>query len=254
MTHQFSLAYLTVPGVTPAAQTRIAARAGYDSVSFRLANIGLPDEPEDPTSPAALRETARALRETGLPVLDVELARIVRDRDARFYLPAMEAAASMGARHMISSAWTTDQDDDAFIIERYAELCELAQPFGLTIDLEFPTFSRLRNLADAMAVVRASGRPNGGILVDALYYHFSGCTPADLASLPPRWVHFIHLCDTGRTANGADDETGPDTGRPREPPLCRRRLHRPRRAGGRVAGCPPVDRAAECPPKRRTGS
>jgi len=199
MTHQFSLAYLTVPGVTPAAQTRIAARAGYDSVSFRLANIGLPDEPQDPTSPAALRETAQALRETGLPVLDVELARIVRDRDARFYLPAMEAAASMGARHMISSAWTTDQDDDAFIVERYAELCELAQPFGLTIDLEFPTFSRLRTLSDAMAVVRASGRPNGGVLVDALYYHFSGCTPADLASLPPRWVHFIHLCDTGRT-------------------------------------------------------
>ncbi len=198
MKRQFSLAYLTVPGVTPAAQTRIAARAGYDSVSFRLANIGVPGEPEDPVSPQMLRETTRALRETGLPVLDVELARIVRDRDARSYVPVMEVAAAMGARHMISSAWTNERNDGAFVVERYAEICDLARPFGLTIDLEFPTFSRVRSLAEAVEVVRRADQPNGGILIDALYYHFSRCTPADLARLLTKWVHFIHLCDAGR--------------------------------------------------------
>ncbi len=198
MKHQFSLAYLTVPGTTPAAQTRIAARAGYDSVSLRLGNIGVPGEPEDPLSPQSLRETTRALRETGLPVLDVELARIVRDRDARSYVPVMEAAAAMGARHMISSAWTNEPNDGAFIVERYAEICDLARPFGLTVDLEFPTFSRVRSLAEAMEVVRNAGQPNGGMLVDALYYHFSGCTLAELGTLPRKWIHFIHLCDASR--------------------------------------------------------
>ncbi len=198
MKHQFSLAYLTVPGTTPAAQTRIAARAGYDSVSLRLGNIGVPGEPEDPLSPQSLRETTRALRETGLPVLDVELARIVRDRDARSYVPVMEAAAAMGARHMISSAWTNEPNDGAFIVERYAEICDLARPFSLTVDLEFPTFSRVRSLAEALDVVRNAGQPNGGVLVDALYYHFSNCTLAELAGLPRKWAHFIHLCDTSR--------------------------------------------------------
>lgn len=207
MTRRFSLAYLTVHGVTPAAQARIAARAGYDFVSFRLCPLGVPGEPDcDPIAPEALRETKRALRETGLSVLDIELARIVRDRDPESYLPVMEAAAELGARYLISSAWTTDRDDGRFIIERYGEICDLAREFGMTVDLEFPTFSRLRSLADAIDVVRAAARPNGGVLVDALYYHFSSCTPADLATLPAGWVHFLHLCDTAQRIPATERE------------------------------------------------
>lgn len=198
MGQQFSLAYLTVPGFTPAEQTEIAARAGYDSVSFRLIQMGVPGEPDgDPVAPEMIRRTKQALAATGLSVLDVELARILPNHDPRAYLPAMEAAAELGARHMISSAWTGSYTDRNFVVERYGEICDLARPFGLTVDLEYPTFSRLSSLREAADIVNAADRPNGGILIDTLYFHFSGCSLDDLGVLPRDWFHFLHICDAG---------------------------------------------------------
>jgi len=198
MTQTYSLAYLTVPGHTPAELTYIAARTGYDCVSYRLVNMGVPGEPDiDPTSRQAVREAKAALAETGLTLLDIELARILVDKDPKDYLRAMEAGAEMGARHLISSAWTGRYSDRDFVVERYAEICDLAKPFGLTVDLEFPTFSRLSSLREAADIVHAAGRSNGGILVDTLYFHFSGCSLDDLGALPREWFHFLHLCDAG---------------------------------------------------------
>ena len=78
----------------------------------------------------------------------------------------MEVAAELGTKHVISSAWTTDRTDQNFIVDRYAEICDLAQPFGLTVNLEFPSFSRLTTLQEAAEIVRAADRVNGGILID----------------------------------------------------------------------------------------
>jgi sugar phosphate isomerase/epimerase len=158
--------------------------------------MGVPGEtPFLPTDTALMRATKTALQETGVQVLDVELARILPDIDPKSYAPAMEAAAEMGARHVISSAWTKDQNDGNFLVERYSEICDLAASFGLTVDLEFPTFSRLTNIREASDIVRASARPNGGILIDTLYFHFSRAALADLKAVPKQWVHFMHICD-----------------------------------------------------------
>ena len=46
MERKFSLAYLTIPGVDPFDQIRIAAEAGYDYVSLRTIPMGLPGEPQ----------------------------------------------------------------------------------------------------------------------------------------------------------------------------------------------------------------
>ena len=53
------------------------------------------------------------------------------------------------------------------------ETCDLAAPYGISIDLEFPSFSRLRTLDDVLDIVRTADRPNAGILVDTLYLHLS---------------------------------------------------------------------------------
>jgi sugar phosphate isomerase/epimerase len=197
---QFSLAHLTVIGCAPPEMTYIAARAGYDFVSLRLIPMGIPGEhtylPEDKDM---LRRTKTALRETGVKMLDLELARILRNNDPKIYLPAMEAAAELGAQHVISSAWTDVRNDRNFVIERYAEICDLAKPFGLTVNLEFPSFSRLTNLQEAADIVRAAGRPNCGILLDTLYFHFSLVGLDELEGIPRGWFHFMHICDTAET-------------------------------------------------------
>lgn len=74
MTYPYALSYLTVPGVTPPEQTYMAARTGYDLVSYRLFHLGVAGEPDiSPTDPQIIRDTKRALAETGLKCFDIEL-------------------------------------------------------------------------------------------------------------------------------------------------------------------------------------
>jgi hypothetical protein len=93
MRKQYSLAYLTVNGCAPPEMTYIAARTGYDFVSLRLIPLGIPGEqlwlPEDREM---IKKTKTALNETGIKVLDLELARILDDVDPRSYLPVFESA------------------------------------------------------------------------------------------------------------------------------------------------------------------
>ncbi|MGW8194692.1 MAG: sugar phosphate isomerase/epimerase family protein [Desulforhopalus sp.] len=199
MKKQFSLAYLTVNGCAPPEMTYIAARTGYDFVSLRLIPMGVPGEkPFLPGDKRMIQETKAALRETGVKVLDLELARILDDVDPQTYLPAMEAAADLGAKHVISSAWTTDPTDRNLIVDRYAEICDLAMPLGLTVNLEFPTFSSLTSLQEAVEVVRSANRTNGGILLDTLYCHYSRTGLDELEAMPREWLNFMHICDASK--------------------------------------------------------
>jgi sugar phosphate isomerase/epimerase len=200
---QFSLAHLTLLAESPPDLTEIASRAGYDFVSFRAIPFGLPGERiyalhQDPL---LLRQTRAALKATGMRLLDIELARIYEGVDVRSYLPAMEAGAQLGARHLLTSAWCSDR---GFVLERFSELCELAKPFGLTVDFELVTFTSYRTLADAAELVRASRCDNAGICIDTLHFDRSNCSVSELASLPRTWFNYAQICDG--PANYALDE------------------------------------------------
>jgi sugar phosphate isomerase/epimerase len=200
---QFSLAHLTLLAQAPPDLTEIASRAGYDFVSLRAIPLGLPGERIYALGSDALlfRQTRAALKATGMRLLDIELARIYEGVDVRSYLPAMEAGAQLGARHLLTSAWCNDR---GFVLERFIELCELAKPLGLTVDFEFVTFASYRTLADAAELVRASRCENAGICIDTLHFDRSDCSVTDLAALPRSWFHFAQICDG--PANYAVDE------------------------------------------------
>lgn len=196
MSHPYALSYLTVPGVTPPEQTYIAARTGYDYVSYRLFHLGVAGEPDiDPTDPQVIRDTKRALADTGLKCFDIELMRIMRGLDPKDFVPAFEAGAELGAGQVICSAWTDVRNDRKFIVETFAEICDLAAPFGLTVNLEFPAFSRLTTLEEVMEVLERTGRRNQGMLVDTLYMHFNKAPLLALEKVPPEWINFLHICD-----------------------------------------------------------
>lgn len=202
---RFSLAYLTVFACPPPEMTYIAARAGYDFVSFRPIYMGLPGEPnfELAANAQLLRQTKTALASTGLRVLDIELARVTDGLDPKKYLPALEVGAELGARHVISSIWTADR---VFASECYAHLCDLARPLGLTIDLEFVTFANVRTLQDALDVLRPARLENCGVLVDMLHFSRSRVTLAELDAVPREWFHFVHLCDAPAAIPATTDE------------------------------------------------
>ena len=194
MTRPFSLAHLTMLSVPPPQLIETAARAGYQFVSLRPIPVGAPNEPLYPlgTDRALLARTKAALAATGVGLLDIEVARIVREVAQRSYLPALAAAAELGGRHVLSSAWC---DDRPYILEFFSELCDLAQPFGLTVDLEFVTWSGVRTLDEAVDIVREARRPNAGIVVDTLHFDRCHAELEKLSALPREWFHFAQISD-----------------------------------------------------------
>ena len=194
MNRPFSLAHLTMLNVPPPQRIETAARAGYQFVSLRPIPVGAPNEPLYPfgTDRALRARTKAALAATGVGLLDIEVARIVKEVTPRSYLFALEAAAELGGRHVLSSAWC---DDRPFILEFFCELCDLAQPYGLTVDLEFVTWSGVRTLDEATEVVRDARRSNAGIVIDTLHFDRCHAELEKLRSLPREWFRFAQISD-----------------------------------------------------------
>jgi sugar phosphate isomerase/epimerase len=193
---EFSLAYLTVFGATPLEQIEIAARAGYDYVGLRQTPVA-PGEvvatlADDPTM---MRRVTTRLAETGVEVLDVELARLGPDEAPEDYLGLLEVAATLGARHVIGQVRDPDRTRG---VERFARLCDLAAGFGLTVELEFPSWLETGSLSTAAALVRAVGRANAGILVDALHFFRSESSLEELDGIPRDRFRFVQLCDAAQ--------------------------------------------------------
>ena len=202
---RFSLAHLTVLGCPPPEATQIAARAGYDFVSFRIISMGLANEPnyDLARNAAMLRETRAALRSTGLQLHDIELARIAGNADVKTYAPALQTAAELGARRVIASIWTARRN---FALDALAALCDLAGKVGLSVSLEFVTWAAVKNLREAIEVRRAVNRSNLGLLIDVLHFHRSRVRLEELDGIPHSWFHFAHISDAPREIPSAVDE------------------------------------------------
>ena len=194
MSQQFSLAHLTVLGCPPPEMVYIAARAGYSFVSIRPIYMGLQGEPNYALAdnPPMMRATRRALEATGMKVHDIELARIYDDMHPSRDLPALEVAAELGARAVLSSIWTPRTD---YAIEKFGELCDYAKPFGLTVDLECVPIASVRTLSESVNVLRKAKRGNAGLMIDTHHFHRAKDSPQDLAKLPREWFHFAQICD-----------------------------------------------------------
>jgi sugar phosphate isomerase/epimerase len=193
MAHEFSLAHLTVLQCSPPEMVAIAAKTGYQYVSLRMTAVTSNEKTyplmDDRT---LMKETKARMADTGVGVLDIELARMDPRTEPEAYLKFLEAGAELGARAVIAQL---PDPDRARATDRFGRLCELAQPFGLTVDLEFPSWTDTPDLKAAAAVIEAVDKPNAGLLVDTLHFDRSRSRLEDLRNVPREWFHFIHLCD-----------------------------------------------------------
>jgi sugar phosphate isomerase/epimerase len=104
----------------------------------------------------------------------------------------LDTAASLGARHVITQ---TPDPDPQRAIDHFGQLCELARPLRLTVDLEFITWTDTPDLKSAGAIVGSVRQANAGVLVDTLHFSRSRCSLQELRALPPSWFHFAQVCD-----------------------------------------------------------
>ena len=198
-----SLSYYTVPELSPPEMVRAAAVAGFTHVGLRLLN-GQPGRDPAPLlqSAALRRETLALMQAHGLSALDASGARLVPATDMSAFGPFLQAAAEMGARHVLA---TGDDPDRPRLLSRLADLAEQAARFGLTVDIEFVPWMAINDLTTAAAVVREVGSANLGVAVDALHFDRSHSRCEDLAALPASWFRYVQLCDAPRTFSADRD-------------------------------------------------
>jgi sugar phosphate isomerase/epimerase len=78
---------------------------------------------------------------------------------------------------------------------RFGELCDRAATHGATVGLEFLPFTNIVDAADALAIVEAAGRPNGGVCVD-IWHHTRGADDLGLiARIPPELIVGVQMSD-----------------------------------------------------------
>ena len=190
---RYSLAHLTIIDVPTPELVRIAYRTGYDFVSPRLICDGLPGRDYSLSrDDDLLRSTVRALAETGLPVHDIELARIADGLDPATYESDLAIGAELGARHLISSVWTHDH---SYAVDAFGRLCRLAAQYDLTVNLEWVPIAAVSTMSAALEVIAAVNEPNARLMVDLHHFHRSRERLADLDAIPAGLFSVAQICD-----------------------------------------------------------
>lgn len=87
---------------------------------------------------------------------------------------------------------------------RFGALCDRAAEHGAIVGLEFLPFTNIVTATDALHIVEAAGRPNGGVCVD-IWHHERGAADLDLIrAIPTDLVMGIQMSD-GPLAPTLDD-------------------------------------------------
>ncbi len=104
-------------------------------------------------------------------------------------------ARSINAVDVLGGSWSVDEAAEAF-----AGLCARSAERGLLVHLEWLAWSRIPDLATALAIVRGAGAPNGGLCIDAWHLVRSGVVLDELAEVPGDLILGIQLSDGPREA------------------------------------------------------
>jgi sugar phosphate isomerase/epimerase len=200
---RISLAHLTLIDVPPAKLVRVAAEAGYDAVGLRIVPVTNGPDYSMRAGSAPLREVARILRDTGLEVLDAEVVRLAADTDPASYEGFLDAAAELGARHVIV---VVEDPVLSRAASRLAALCALAASRQITPMVEFMIFKAVRTLPETVRLLAEAGAGNAGILVDPLHLARSGGSVDDVRALPADLVPYLQFCDAAPDGPAADPE------------------------------------------------
>lgn len=190
----YSLVHLTDISCPPPEFIRTAKRAGYDAVSLRTIPMNLEGEiPFDIAKDKQLfKETKRALDETGIIFNDTENAVIRDNLDVREYEPALEAAAELGVKFLLSGIWSTDYN---YVVEKFGELCDLAKQYDMRVSVEPVSWACMRDVATTAKMITETGRDNVGIVIDVLHFFRSRNELSVFDGLPKEWFNYTHLCD-----------------------------------------------------------
>jgi sugar phosphate isomerase/epimerase len=132
------------------------------------------------------------MRDTGVGILDIEAVWLMPHVDIADLLPALDPAAELGARYLLTVGHAPDWHR---LCDNFSALCATAQTRGLRVMLEFIRYAECARLAEAHRLLLSASPGSAGLLVDALHLSRTHGSPDDLKNYDPRLFSYIHLCD-----------------------------------------------------------
>jgi sugar phosphate isomerase/epimerase len=187
------MGYLTLGDLNPFDMVEAAGAGGFKEAGVRLTGHQPGDPwPFDPADPSHVTRMAGVARAAGVRLSNACTYRFTPETDPADYAPVLAACAALGVGTMIANAACAD---GPLVARNLAAVADIAAGQGIRIALEFIPVSTIPDLASALAMIEAAGRPNIGLAIDALHLARSGGDPRDLATVPPERLLVVQLCD-----------------------------------------------------------
>ncbi len=198
---EISLADLSLERSDPRLLVRAAAAAGFGRVGLSLASaIDRPLDHPILGAPETERTVRAALAATGIAVLDVEAFVLGPATRPDALRPALDLAASLGARFVLTLGDRPRPDgrpaDPGPKVELLARIAELATPHGLAVGVEAMPFRDVPTWREALALAEASGAANVGVILDLLHFFRGGGRPEEIAEIPRGRLLYAQLADS----------------------------------------------------------
>jgi sugar phosphate isomerase/epimerase len=202
-----SLGWLTIGTSAPFQLIEAAKAGGFSSIGIsivpRPAAVAqnLPSNSSDIVGNKKLvNEVRRSLKASGVSVLHMGGLWLDKDVPVSSYAPALETGVQLGATMAVVLAMPgLDQD---LLNEKFGELCDQADSYGIRIAIEFAAYLGIRTIEEAADTIKKSGRANAGIVADVLHLYRSGGDADSLAKIPARQIYLAQLCDAPRESPG----------------------------------------------------
>ena len=138
------------------------------------------------------RDARRALADTGLELLDVEVIWIKPGDNLDTHKAVIDIGAELGAKNVLCVSSDPDAGRTA---GHLAALCEHAEGCGMRVALEFGIFTEVKSLPAALSILDAVAHPLRALLVDPIHVDRSGTSAADIAAVPRALLPYAQFCD-----------------------------------------------------------
>jgi sugar phosphate isomerase/epimerase len=189
---RLSLCHGTLTGVPAPEFVMAAAAAGFRQVSLRVMGRG-PQPGELLGDTSMRRETLRCLQGEDIKLLEAEAAIIHPDTAIASLEPLIESAAYLGAQGVIPVF--LGQTSEAHLLDQLAAFAALAAGYGQRVLIEFISVSRIRSLADAIAILTKTPIAGAGIIVDSLHLARTQGSVAAVAAADPALLVGLQIND-----------------------------------------------------------
>jgi sugar phosphate isomerase/epimerase len=194
--HALSIDFISVFGLPPVQFVALAAELGCEHIS-----IGLTPMPANPhrypvwslrEDGGLRRDMVSALQACGVTISLGEGFLVRPGTDVRDAAADMDHMRELGVPTVNILSLEPDRTRG---LEQLAAFADMALARRMRATLEFLPGLPIGDLATAVAAVRAVGRPNFQLLLDAMHVFRSGAQPAQIAGLDPALIGYAQLCD-----------------------------------------------------------